>query len=80
MTIYIKDRATSDAVRKLAEIRGTSLTEAIRVAVEAQLAADRVERDKTRQDKLREVQEAFAAMPGSGLKADKDFYDSLSED
>lgn len=80
MTIYIKDVATDRAVRELAELRCISLTEAIRFAVEAQLAAERTERAKTREEKLNEIQEAFAAMPKSGLKADKEFYDSLSDD
>lgn len=80
MTIYIKDTATDRAVRELAELRGISLTEAIRVAVEAQLKYERAERSKTREEKLREIQEAFAEMPKSGLTADKEFYDSLYED
>ena len=80
MTIYIKDPATDRAVRELAELRSVSLTEAIREAVEAQLKQERADRAKTRDEKLQEIQDAFAAMPKSGLKADKEFYDSLYDD
>ena len=46
MPIFIKDPATSEAVRKLAKLRRTTLTEAIRGAVLKDLAAvDRSEED-----------------------------------
>ena len=76
MTIYVTDPKTDRAVRKLAKLRGTSLTEAIRVAVEKELAKEPTEKDS----QLEELIKQFAALPDTGLKADKEFYDSLYED
>ena len=39
MTFYVKDPATDKAVRKLAKLKGVTLTEAIRNAVEKDLAS-----------------------------------------
>ena len=41
MTIYVKDPKTDKAIRKLAKLRGTTLTEAIRGAVEKELEGER---------------------------------------
>ena len=75
MTIYVKDPKTDKAIRKLAKLRGTTLTEAIRQAVEKEL-------DNERKAKLtiEDIVARFAAYPKTGLKADKEFYDSLYED
>ena len=78
MGIFIKDAATDKAVRKLAKLRGTTLTEAVSSAVNHALD----------QEKLSDVDDAavdaliakVASWPKTGLKADKDFYDSLYED
>ena len=75
MTIYVKDLKTDLAIRKLAKLRGTSLTEAIRVAVEKELEGERKSKLT-----IEDIVARFAAMPKSGLKANKDFYDSLYED
>lgn len=77
MTFYVKDPATDEAVRKLAKLKGTTLTEAIRGAVEKEL---HVERIKTRHERINAIVEEFAKLPKSGLKADKAFFDSLSGD
>lgn len=77
MTIYVKDEATSKAVRKLAKRDGITLTEAIRKAVTAELNA------KAPNDKdaaIRELQRKLASYPRTGKKADKAFFDSLYED
>lgn len=82
MTIYIKDPATDKAVRELARLRGLSLTEAIREAVENALAHEaaqqKPETREFRMDKLRKLQAELANYPRTGLKADKAFYDWLS--
>lgn len=78
MGIFIKDAATDKAIRKLAKLRGTTLTEAIRGAVNRALE----------EEKTSDVDEAavdaliakVASWPKTGLKADKEFYDSLYED
>ncbi len=81
MTIYLKDEATSKAVRKLAKLRGTTLTEAVRTAVAAALAAEaKSSRSKKVLDELAELRAEFAKRPNTGLKADKAFFDELSGD
>lgn len=75
MTIYVKDPKTDKAVRRLAKLRGTSLTEAIRVAVEKELESER--KAKLNIDDLIA---RVASWPKTGLKADKAFFDSLNDE
>ena len=77
MTFYVKDAKTDKAVRKLAKLKSTTLTEAIRVAVEAELAREKEEVDDAAVDA---IIARFASWPKSGLKVDKAFYDSLSDE
>ena len=79
MAFHVKDRATDQAVRRLAKLKGTTLTQTIREAVEHEY-----QREAARvplRERLRPIQEQFAAMsrPG-GLPADKAFFDELSGD
>jgi antitoxin VapB len=78
MSIYIKDPATDKAVRKLAKLRGQTLTEAIKFAVEYELEKEKRHKKLSLAERIRPLQERFAALPKSGLQADKAFYDSLS--
>jgi antitoxin VapB len=77
MTFYVKDPATDKAVRKLAKLRGKTLTETIREAVEKELLAERRE---TRSQRLNALVERLSKHPRSGLQADKAFFDELSGD
>ena len=77
MAFHVKDRATDEAVRRLAKLKGTTLTEAIREAVEHEY-----ERERARiplQDRIKALQDQVDAFrqPGA-LPADKAFYDDLS--
>jgi len=77
MAFHIKDRATDQAVRRLARIKGKTLTETVREAVEHEY-----ERETARVpliERLLPIHESFAALcrPG-GLPADKAFFDELS--
>jgi antitoxin VapB len=76
MTFYIKDPATDAAVRRLAKLRGKTLTETIREAVENEYRNFR----KTRplRERIKHIQDRIAARPKTGLEADKAFYDELS--
>ena len=76
MSIYIKDEATDAAVRKLAKLKGLSLTEAIRLAVESELIAEA--KKKPVAEFIKEIQDRIAARPATGLEADKAFFDELS--
>jgi antitoxin VapB len=79
MAFHVKDRATDLAVRRLARLRGKTLTETIREAVEHEYQRERAQVPLI--DRLRAVQEQFAAVsqPG-GRPADKAFFDALSGD
>jgi antitoxin VapB len=77
MSFYVKDPTTDKAVRELAKLKGTSMTEAIRQAVEKELQAERI---KTRRERINALAEEFAKLPKSGLKADKAYFDWLSGD
>jgi antitoxin VapB len=79
MAFHVKDKATDQAVRRLAKLKGKTLTETIREAVENEITRERskvplAERIKDIQDEL-----AAKAKPG-GLPADKAFFDWLSGD
>jgi len=77
MAFHVKDRATDQAVRRLARVKRKTLTETIREAVDHEYQR---ERDRIPLiDRLRPIQEQFAAVshPG-GLPADKAFFDALS--
>ena len=75
MPFHVRDPETDNLVRELAKRRGIGLTEAVKLAVGAELrrcgADDRIER-------VREIQARLAARPRSGLLADKAFFDDLS--
>lgn len=76
MAFHIRDERTDQAVRDLAAQRGVSLTEAVRDAVQAELAKRKDRRPML--ERIRDIQERAAAYPKTGLKADKAFYDWLS--
>ena len=77
MAFYVKDPATDKAVRKLAKLKGITLTEAIRSAVEAELER---EKSDVNEKAIDAIIAKVASWPDTGLKADKAFYDSLYED
>lgn len=75
MAFHIRDPETDTLVRKLAERKGVGLTEAVKLAVGAELARDAA---GDRLAKVREIQARIAARGRSGLRADKAFFDDLS--
>ncbi len=75
MAFCIKDEATNKAARKLAKLKGKTLTAAVREAVENELAKARPV--KSVGEKLDELAAAFARFPRTGKKADKAFYDKM---
>jgi len=77
MAFHVRDEATDEAVRRLAKLKGKSLTATIREAVENEYQREchkmpLIERIKPIQDWLDSV-----SKPG-GLPADKAFFDELS--
>ena len=75
MTIYVKDPKTDKAIRRLAKLRGTTLTEAIRIAVEKELA-----KEPKPKINIDDLIARVASWPNTGLKADKAFFDSLNDE
>ncbi len=80
MAFYVKDPATDKAVRKLAKLKGKTLTETIREAVEFSLAEQAREKKLTFLERIKPIQDRIAKYPKTGLEADKAFYDELSGD
>jgi len=78
MTFYVKDPATDRAVRKLAKLKGKTLTETIREAVERALDEQKREKRLTFLERIKPIQDRIAARGKTGLEADKAFYDELS--
>jgi antitoxin VapB len=79
MAFHVKDKATDQAVRRLAKLKGKTLTETIREAVENEFAHEKAKVPLL--DRIKEIQDKAAALskPG-GLPADKAFFDELSGD
>ncbi len=77
-SLYIKDERTSALVDQLARLRGTSKTEAVRSAVEAELARNR--RAVSPRERLEDFYRRYPPPESSGLPADKAFFDELSGD
>ncbi|SEO93188.1 hypothetical protein SAMN02799625_04228 [Methylobacterium sp. UNC300MFChir4.1] len=79
MPLNIRSEEVNQLAEKLASRAGVSKTEAVRIALQNEL--DRREESLTEfLEKIRPIQEALAAYPKTGLKADKTFYDSFYED
>jgi antitoxin VapB len=79
VAFHVRDSATDMAVRRLAKLKGKTLTDTIREAVEHEYERLRseiplIERLKPIQEQLRKL-----SKPG-GLPADKAFFDELSGD
>ena len=76
MPFHVRDEETTTLVRELARKRGCGLTEAVKVAVTAELQRE----EPSLREKLRALQDEFLAYPSTGLEADKAFYDSLNDE
>jgi antitoxin VapB len=76
MALHIKDERTDGAVRKLAKLKGQTLTLTIREAVERELERERARIPLT--ERLKPLQERFASLSRSGgRRANKRFFDEL---
>jgi antitoxin VapB len=76
MAFHIRDPETDRLARELARLRGGGITEAVKSALEAQLARER--RRIPLMERIKDITDEIAAAPKTGLKADKAFYDWLS--
>jgi antitoxin VapB len=76
MAFHIRDPKTDALVRQLATQRGIGLTDAVRAAVENELARERQKIPVM--ERLKPLFNEIDALPKTGLEADKAFYDWLS--
>lgn len=76
MALRSKDEEMDRLVRKLAQKRGVTITEAVRDAVTEALAAE--DHVQSLWERTASVRGRLAAPPKTGLAADKQFYDDLS--
>lgn len=79
MAFHVRDKATDTLVRKLADQRGVGLTEAVRLAVSAELRRKDAELEEKLR-RMREISDEVAQRPKTGSKADKAFFDEMSGD
>jgi antitoxin VapB len=77
MAFHVRDKAADAAVRRLAQLRNTTLTDAVREAAEQQYEREVGELPFLEFVKLLQEELDQASRPG-GLPADKAFYDELS--
>jgi antitoxin VapB len=77
VAFHVRDEATDAAVRRLAKLKGKTLTATIREAVEHEYEHECKKAPLA--ERIKSIQNEFAALarPG-GLPADKAFYDELS--
>lgn len=75
MILHVRDDLTDALVRKLAQQRGLSLTEAVREAVEQALERD--QRKEPLWERTADIRARLGAYPRTGQVADKEFFDSL---
>ena len=73
MAFHVRNKATDTVVRELARMKGVGLTEAVKVAAEAELK--REQEKLPLRERLRPIQERVGAYGRTGLVADKAFFD-----
>ncbi len=76
MPLYIKDESTTQLVNELARRRGTTKQDAVKFAVQAELA--RENKDLSLREKLALWHKLHPLPPPTGKIADKAFFDELS--
>ena len=76
MPFHVRDPETDTLVRELARRRGVGLTEAVKLAVGAEL---RRETEATPlRDRIAALRRKVLSRPATGLEADRAFFDELS--
>jgi antitoxin VapB len=78
MPFHIRDPETDAAVRELGSIYDAGPTETVKRAVKAELARRR--NGQSLKERVQPILDRLAALPDTGLKADKAFYDSLNDE
>jgi antitoxin VapB len=79
MAFYVKDRATDQAVRRLAQLKRKTLTATIREAVEHEYRRECAQEPLI--EHLRPIEKQFASISRpDGQLSDRAFFDALSGD
>ena len=78
MAFHVRDPETDALVRRLAKRKGVGITQAIREAAEHELK--REESKLSLWERTADIRAEIASWPRTGLKADKAFFDSLSDE
>lgn len=78
MAFHVRDKETDELVRELARKRQIGLTEAVKLAVGAELRRDI--KATPMLERIGAICAEVARYPKTGLKADKAFFDELSGD
>lgn len=78
MPLNIRSEEVNRLAERLASAAHVSKTEAVRMALANEL--ERREKPLSLAERIKPIQDRFAAYPETGLKADKAFYDSLYDD
>ena len=73
MAFHVRDETTDRLVRELASRRGIGITEAVRTAVENELAKE----EPSLWERTADIRERVKSWGSTGLEADKAFYDGL---
>ena len=78
MPLNIRNEEVNRLATRLAAVKRTSKTEAIKHALQSELR--RLADASPLRERLRSLQEEVSRLPATGLEADKAFYDGLSGD
>jgi len=78
MPLNIRNEDVNRLAEKLARVKRTSKTDAVRLALEEELR--RISEAIPLRERLRPLQKRIMSRPPTGLEADKAFFDDLSGD
>ena len=78
MPLNIRNEQVNQLAEKLAQRRRVNKTEAVKSALENELR--RLDEAVPLRERLRPLQKRVLARPATGQKADKAFYDALSDE
>jgi len=79
MPFHVRDPETDALVRDYAQEKHLGITDAIKLAVRRARESDEQARDE-KLARMRAISDRIAALPNTGLKADKAFFDEISGD
>lgn len=79
MPFHVRDPEADAMLRSYAEEQRVGITDAIKLAVTRARAADEAARAE-KLAKMRAISARIAALPDTGLKADKAFFDEMYDD